>query len=289
MIENTILCVNWGNKYGRTYVKKLKEQVEKNCSVPFNFYCLTDKPALGHRYDIILPTYWDEYFLPEKKFFWAYRKCYMFGLTHDDVETREARYHWWLKHHYNRTHDETSMKFNVRWKNDLEAKLFHRIGRIQGNKFLYLDLDVIIHQDLKYFFDLPMDKPYIVRGWWNDASVCKKNFAKYKSTPLNSSVIRWDRGQLYEVWKEIYANPEMCFFTYPSIDNYLNHRWYNIWKENSGFFKGFPKGDIYSWYKGNIFPKDMKLNKIRKNHKICLFNNSTQTEGENDEEIKKLW
>ena len=254
MIENTIICIRWGNKYDFSYVLKLKEQCEKNCSVPFNFYCLTDSPVNlpDKSYipkQIKLPTYWDKYYMKERNFFWAYRKCYMFR---DDERDED-------------------------------------FGEIEGNKFLFLDLDVIIHQDLKYFFDLPMDKPYIVRGWWNDASVCKKNFAKYKSTPLNSSVIRWDRGQLYEVWKEIYANPEMCFFTYPSIDNYLNHRWYNIWKENSGFFKGFPKGDIYSWYKGNIFPKDMKLNKIRKNHKICLFNNSTQTEGENDEEIKKLW
>ena len=34
-----------------------------------------------------------------------------------------------------------------------------------GN-FLYLDLDVIIHQDLKHFFERDMDKPYIVKGWW---------------------------------------------------------------------------------------------------------------------------
>ena len=84
----------------------------------------------------------------------------------------------------------------------------------------------------------------------------------------------------------------MCFFTYPSIDNYLNHRWYNIWKENSGFFKGFPKGDIYSWYKGNVFPDDMEAKKIREDHKICLFNNSTVETYEDMfeiEELKKLW
>ena len=26
MIENTVLCVSWGDKYDRSYVKKLKEQ-----------------------------------------------------------------------------------------------------------------------------------------------------------------------------------------------------------------------------------------------------------------------
>ena len=53
-MSNTILCVKWGDKYGREYVEKLKEQCEIYCSVPFNFYCLTDNPS--EDYDIQLPT-----------------------------------------------------------------------------------------------------------------------------------------------------------------------------------------------------------------------------------------
>ena len=66
MIENTIICIRWGNKYDFSYVLKLKEQCEKNCSVPFNFYCLTDSPVNlpDKSYipkQIKLPTYWDKY------------------------------------------------------------------------------------------------------------------------------------------------------------------------------------------------------------------------------------
>jgi len=43
-MQNTILCIKWGDKYDDSYVEKLKEQCEDNCSVPFNFYCLTDNP-----------------------------------------------------------------------------------------------------------------------------------------------------------------------------------------------------------------------------------------------------
>jgi len=46
-----------------------------------------------------------------------------------------------------------------------------------------------------------MTKPYIVRGWWNDINNCKKNFGKIISTPLNSSVIRWNRGQLKPIYE----------------------------------------------------------------------------------------
>ena len=249
---NTILCVKWGDKYDHTYVEKLKEQCEQNCSVPFNFYCLTDKPTKP--YDIKLPTELDEYYLEDRGFFWAYRKYYAFALAGDD--------------------------------NKLNVKHF---SRIKGDKFLLLDLDVIIHQDLKYFFDLPMDKPWMVRGWWNNIDTVKQNFAKHKSTPLNSSVIRWDRGQLESVYKKIKTNAEVIFFTYPSADNYFNHHWYNCWDEDKGFFKAFPKGDVYSWYKGNVYPHDMAPKKIREDHKICLFNNSGYDEGDNDDEIKELW
>ena len=244
-MQNTILCVKWGDKYGNEYVEKLKEQVENNCSVPFNFYCLTDKPTQS--YDIQLPTIWDAY---ENGKFWAYRKLYMF--------------------------------------NEIVAD-------IKGDQFLYLDLDVIIQRDLKYFFELNMERPYIVKGWWNDIEVCKKNYAKFQSPMVNSSVIRWNRAQLQKVYKHINDNLDVIFFTYPTIDNYLNHFWYNMHEEtrsdvdrsDKSFLNVFPKGDIYSWYKGNIFPDDMEPKKKRQECKICLFNNSGE---DNDvEELKILW
>ena len=178
MTENTILCVKWGDKYGNEYVERLKDQVEKNCSVPFNFYCLTDNPT--QPYDVQLPTTWDAY---ENGNFWAYRKLHMFNEKTIDIK---------------------------------------------GNQFLYLDLDVIIQQDLKYFFEFDVTIPYIVKGWWNDIEVCKKNFAKFQSPMINSSVIRWNRTQLQKVYKHINDNLDVIFFTYPTIDNYLNHFWYNM-------------------------------------------------------------
>ena len=134
-----------------------------------------------------------------------------------------------------------------------------------------------------------MDKPWIVRGWWNDPDTVKRNFAKHKSTPINSSVIRWDRGQLTTIEKKINKNAEVIFYTYPSADNYFNHHWYNVWDEDEGFFQGFPKGDIYSYYKGNVFPEDMQKNIIRPDLKIGLFNNSGYGEGESDDKLHKIY
>ena len=273
IMDNTILCVKWGDKYGREYVEKLKEQCEKNCSVPFNFYCLTDKPT--EPYDILLPVDWDDYEGKHSRYrnkqapsnMWAYRKLYMFKL--DKVSPGGGAWN----------------KADVEWK------------KIQGDNFLYLDLDVIIHSDLKNFFELSnMARPWIVRGWWNDPNECRKNYAMMKSTPINSSVIRWNRGQLTKVYDHIRKNLDVLFFTYPTIDNYLNHFWYHMWYEDlpseelakKTFFNIFPEGDVYSYYRGASFAtNDMEPNKIRLDHKICLFNNSAET---NDiEELKSLW
>lgn len=268
-MENTVLCVRWGDKYDDTYVKKLKEQLEKHLTVPFNFYCLTDNPK--EEYDIQLPTVWDKYYRADNKMFWAYRKCYMFNID----------------------------------------KYF---PQIKGSQFLYFDLDILIHQNIDCMFELDVYRPYIVRGWWNDAVNCKKNYGQIKSPPLNSSCIRWHRQQLSLIEKHIDKHKEVIFFTYRTIDNYFNHFWYNIWEEDIpyherergadvgksipafdagiDFLQGFPKGYFYSWYKGNIFPDDMEDHKLRLDHKVCLFNNSYNSpddEMKDIEDIKKLW
>ena len=86
-MQNTILCVKWGDKYGNEYVEKLKDQVEKNCSVSFNFYCLTDNPT--QPYDIQLPTTWDAY---ENGNFWAYiYSWYKGNVFPDDMEPKKKR------------------------------------------------------------------------------------------------------------------------------------------------------------------------------------------------------
>ena len=160
---------------------------------------------------------------------------------------------------------------------------------IKGDEFLYLDLDIIIHNSVDYFFNLNMDKPWIIRGWWNNLETCKLNFNKGESPLINSSVIRWNRGQLKQIYDHIIdpkRNTPYIFQAFKTIDNYLNRIWYNIENDKSDIFNVFEKGIIYSWYKGNIYPSDMEIKKIRNNHILCLFNNSSL---EDDKDIEKLW
>ena len=43
MGQNNIICVLWGAKYTEKYVETLYNMVSRNLTVPFKFYCLTDR------------------------------------------------------------------------------------------------------------------------------------------------------------------------------------------------------------------------------------------------------
>lgn len=227
-----IVCVQWGDKYSKDYVKALKQQVEKHCTYPFNFYCLTDKPT--EHYDRYFPYNWNS---KANGNFWAYRKTYMF----DNIFSED--------------------------------------------EILYLDLDVLIHSSLDKFFELDMTKPWIVKGWWNDPDTCRKNYSKMQSPMINSSVIRWNRNQLQPVFNHILDNIDVVFFTYPTIDNYFAHFWYDLNKEKEAFFNVFSAEYIESYYKGRIH-KSHKIKCKEDSTIIELFNNSDLSA---KDDLEKLW
>ena len=41
-VKITVLCVRFGNKYGREYVERLRNMVSRHLTVPYEFTCLTD-------------------------------------------------------------------------------------------------------------------------------------------------------------------------------------------------------------------------------------------------------
>jgi hypothetical protein len=41
---NHVVCVKWGNKYISKYANVLKNMVKRNCTVDYQFHCITDDP-----------------------------------------------------------------------------------------------------------------------------------------------------------------------------------------------------------------------------------------------------
>ena len=44
-MENNIVCIKWGKKYGPEYVNNLYAMVERNITIPHKFVCITDDPT----------------------------------------------------------------------------------------------------------------------------------------------------------------------------------------------------------------------------------------------------
>ena len=57
-----IVCVCVGNKYGKDHVNRLYRMVERNCSLPFSFYCISDKQqdcnTIFVKKELDLESYW---------------------------------------------------------------------------------------------------------------------------------------------------------------------------------------------------------------------------------------
>lgn len=139
-----ILCLKHGNKYSSNYVNTLYRMVERNLSLPFNFYCLTEntKGLDPNIKPIMLP-----------------------GGLHG----------WWYKPY-----------------------IFSNNLPIEGT-ILYLDLDVVISGNLDKLFSYEPNQWCVIRDFTRSQ---RPDWQKY-----NSSVIRFDKGQLEHVWKTFSQDP----------------------------------------------------------------------------------
>jgi len=135
----TVLCLKHGQKYDAKYVNKLYNMVSKNCTLDYEFVCLTDDPG---------------------------------GLIKDirTIELPKYLTGWWCKPYM----------FNA----DLPL----------GDTVLYIDLDVVISGSIDKLFTYSPGHWCTVRDF---TRAMRPNWHKY-----NSSVIRFNKGQLGFLWQE---------------------------------------------------------------------------------------
>ena len=81
-----VICVKWGTKYNSNHVNRLFKMVEKNLSLPFLFYCLTDDPKEINKNINIIPikhdleVWWNKLAMFEKGFGGLNGRCLFFDL-----------------------------------------------------------------------------------------------------------------------------------------------------------------------------------------------------------------
>lgn len=133
----TVLCVRFGNKYGRDYVEKLRNMVSRHLTVPYKFVCLTDDPTpIDGVENIVQPN-----------------ANYAKG--------------WWHKIH-----------------------MFDPNLGLQG-RVLYMDLDVVIHNNIDKIVNYPGD-------FLGIRDFNRKFHPHWNS--LNSSVLCWTAGDQSDIF-----------------------------------------------------------------------------------------
>ena len=134
---------------------------------------------------------------------------------------------------------------------------------IPGTK-CWIDLDVLIHNDITDLFERQFEKPTFILNHWN-IKQRKENafkwFGKGSDCHVNSSFVVWHDGKwLFDYTDE---NKEKLFFTYKSLDKYL---YYQHWRRNRLAFWEEGLVDNYNYSE----PKFLEREETR----ITLFNTS---------------
>ena len=232
MGKNRVVVCRWGTVYTDEHVNKLYDQVNKNCSVPFEFHCFDElddnkwRAAQKKHFrglddpDMRAQKAWNDFERDDCGGLTQYRKMLMF--VHDTDSYR----------------DQDGEKVETKWSPE--------------DRILYLDLDVLVLGDLSYFFELDDSKPWIVKSYWFDGlreeGEWQRQFHLRRCPYFNSSVLNWKPGQNRRIFDMINENLDDVFYTYGVNDNFMFHL-FGPWaygQDRREHFNVYPPGIITS-------------------------------------------
>ena len=159
-------------------------------------------------------------------------------------------------------------------------------------KWCYLDLDIIIQNDITDLDELAL-KPRIIHSkWQNPKHRHDRKFIDVRGTFFNSSLMCWNKDQCEHIFWDAIQEEDMIFKTFwKGTDNY--HYW-----RQAEFWNNIPFEWVYSYNRGMDFSEgDLEVHKYREECKLCLFNvdvlksNNKQIKIDElqDETLLRLW
>ena len=130
----------------------------------------------------------------------------------------------------------------------------------------FLDLDVIIQNDITDIHELSLKPRLIHVQWQNPNHKHDRKFIDIRGTYFNSSVMCGNKDQCEHIFWDAIEEEQQIFRTfYKGTDNY------HYWRQRD-FWKNIPNDWVYSYNRGKSYPDDIKSHKYREECKFCLFN-----------------
>lgn len=134
----------------------------------------------------------------------------------------------------------------------------------KGKNF-WLDLDLLIHNNITDLVTRDLEKPTFIWNYWNwDRSDNPyQGYGSGQTCYVNSSFVGWQDNNGEKIFDELYNKQKQAFYTYRSLDKYLFYQHYH--KDN---FNVWERG---LWYNYNF---DKYPFQKQENMRGCIFNTS---------------
>lgn len=228
-----IIVHKWGDLYSEKYIDTLKTSIDKHTTVDWNLTVLRDH-ELG----------WNKY---SKKHFRG--KCEPAVIQGNRIVDGYYNYDLGGLPLYRKIYP---------WLQDENYD--------DDDIFMYLDIDMIINGDLKYFTELEFDKPWVQYDYNIEKWKLKNDYRNQNITPINTSVLVWKKGQLKPITNLIIDKPDKVFFTYRRVDAYV---WYRFGVKD--YFNFLPEEAVDWYYKNsNSIIRNMAGEKIELKDKTIV-------------------
>ena len=210
-----IIVSVWGDMYGDEYIDKLKKDIDKHTTIDWNLRVIRDHE-----------NGWEKY---SKKWY------------RGEGKPRVVQGEGWMNryHHYNLGGIPLYKKMYP-WYMDDHCS--------EDDVIMYLDVDMIINGDLKYFTELDLSKPWVQYDYDTPKHLLIEDYKNQNITPINTSVTVYKKGQLHPITDLINKMPDRVFFTYRRVDAFV---WYQFGVK--GFFNYLPV-EAVDWYYKNTSP-----------------------------------
>lgn len=199
----------WGDMYGDEYIERLRSSIDKYTTVPWNLHVIRDHE-----------NGWEKYC----------KKNYR-GKGKPHVVQGEGFQNGY--HHYNLGGLPLYKKMYPWFMTDHCS---------EKDTIMYLDIDVEINGDLKYFTKIKLNKPWVQYDYDIDPDMLIQDYRNQNITPINTSVLVFRKGQMDPVLKVMDEMTDRVFFTYRRVDAFV---WYEFGVKD--FFNFLPK-EIVDWH-----------------------------------------
>ena len=155
----------------------------------------------------------------------------------------------------------------------------------QKGRNLWLDLDILIHDDITKYVMTDYDKPVLIWNHWYPPEVSYKWYGKGGSCHVNSSFVMWQDDNGMEVFNYLEKFEDEAFYTYKSWDKFL-------------FYQGHRKDMLSYW--PNDFVGNYTVDNFMLKGKVSIFNTSHLARNnitdklafeleESEEWVQKIW